>query len=66
MTVTQGGATAATGLSPREVEIVDMLAMGRSIEGIAATLGLSPSTVSTHIRQKAMPELEYQSWARTL
>ena len=37
-------------LSPREREILDMLADGQTGQGIAETLYLSPETVRTHVR----------------
>jgi DNA-binding NarL/FixJ family response regulator len=38
------------GLTPREREILGLMAEGRSNHGIARTLWLSPKTVETHIR----------------
>jgi DNA-binding NarL/FixJ family response regulator len=43
-------AGAARGLSPRELEVTQLLALGLSGEQIAARLYLSPATVRTHIR----------------
>ena len=37
------------GLSPREVEILDALALGESNKEMARRLGISPNTVKTHI-----------------
>jgi len=37
------------GLSPRECEILDSLAMGESNKEMARRLGISPNTVKTHI-----------------
>lgn len=37
------------GLSPRECEILDLLASGRSNKELARALGISPNTVKTHI-----------------
>jgi DNA-binding NarL/FixJ family response regulator len=37
-------------LSPRELEVVALMAEGRSNQGICQTLWLSPKTVETHIR----------------
>lgn len=46
-----GGATpAAMRLTPREREIVQQVALGRSTPQIAADLGLSPATVRSHVR----------------
>lgn len=38
------------GLTPREVEIVELVALGRSTPQIAAHLSLSPATVRSHVR----------------
>lgn len=38
------------GLTPREVEIVEKVALGRSTPQIAADLNLSPATVRSHVR----------------
>lgn len=40
-----------TGLSPRECEIVRLVANDRSNKQISATLGISVWTVSTHLRR---------------
>lgn len=48
-------AGAADGLSPREFEVLRLLAQGRSVRDIAQTLGLNPKTVANHqsaIKQK--------------
>jgi DNA-binding CsgD family transcriptional regulator len=37
------------GLSPRECEILALLASGQSIKEMARTLGISPNTVKTHV-----------------
>ena len=37
------------GLSPRECEILEMLASGQSNKELARTLAISPNTVKTHI-----------------
>jgi len=39
----------ALGLSPRECEILALLASGRSNKQLARTLGISPNTVKTHL-----------------
>jgi DNA-binding NarL/FixJ family response regulator len=44
-------------LSPREREVLDLLAQGLTGESVAARLGLSPETVRTHVRN-AMDKLE--------
>jgi DNA-binding NarL/FixJ family response regulator len=38
------------GLSPREVEVLKLLAIGRSNKDIAKVLSISLSTVATHVR----------------
>ena len=42
-------AVASLGLSPRECEILALLASGQSIKEMARTLGISPNTVKTHV-----------------
>lgn len=42
-------AQAALGISPRELEILQEIAAGRSNKEIAARLDVSPNTVKTHI-----------------
>jgi DNA-binding CsgD family transcriptional regulator len=37
------------GLSPRECEILELLASGQSNKELARTLGISPNTVKTHV-----------------
>ena len=37
------------GLTPRECEILELLASGRSNKELARTLGISPNTVKTHV-----------------
>ena len=39
------------GLSPREGQVLAQLASGRSAEGIAEVLGISPHTVRAHVRR---------------
>ena len=41
----------AQALSPREREVLDFIAQGRSIPAIAAELYLAPSTVKTHVQR---------------
>lgn len=41
---------AERGLSPRETQVLVRLASGRSAEGIAEVLGISPNTVRAHVR----------------
>jgi DNA-binding NarL/FixJ family response regulator len=57
----KAGAPAGGGrLSPREREIVQMLAEGRSNKEIAAGLGISVNTVETH-RAKVMQKMGFRS-----
>jgi DNA-binding CsgD family transcriptional regulator len=42
-------AVRSLGLSPREVEILEVLAAGDSNKEIARRLGISPNTVKTHV-----------------
>ena len=42
-------AVRALGLSPREVEILEALALGESNKELARRLGISPNTVKTHV-----------------
>jgi DNA-binding CsgD family transcriptional regulator len=42
-------AIATLGLTPRECEILDLLASGQSNKELARTLGVSPNTVKTHL-----------------
>lgn len=52
-------AIAALGLSPRECEILDLLASGQSNKEMARTLKISPNTVKTHIA-RVYEKLEVQ------
>ena len=45
------GAAAGSGLTPRQREVLALLAEGASTTQIAATLGLAEETVRNHIRQ---------------
>lgn len=47
------------GLSPRECEILDRLAAGRSNKEMARDLGISPNTVKTHLA-RVYEKLEVQ------
>ena len=42
-------AVRSIGLTPRECEILELLASGRSNKELARTLGISPNTVKTHV-----------------
>jgi DNA-binding CsgD family transcriptional regulator len=44
------GLSQGKGLTPRELEIVERVALGRSTPQIAADLNLSPATVRSHVR----------------
>ena len=47
------------GLSPRECEILELLAAGQSNKEMARTLGISPNTVKTHVA-RVYEKLEVQ------
>jgi DNA-binding NarL/FixJ family response regulator len=51
-----GPALAQTQLTPREVEVLQLIAEGRTMQEIATTLGISPKTVETH-RYRLMDRL---------
>ncbi len=44
-------ARASLGISPRELDVLNELAAGRSNKEIAARLNVSPNTVKTHVAQ---------------
>lgn len=58
------------GLSPRECEVLELLASGQSIKEMARSLGISPNTVKTHVARvyeklevrKRVPALEKARW----
>ena len=52
-------AIASLGLSPRECEILGLLASGESLKEMARTLGISPNTVKTHVA-RVYEKLEVQ------
>ena len=52
-------AARALGLSPRELEIIEALALGESNKEMARRLGISPNTVKTHIA-RVYEKLEVQ------
>ncbi len=54
------GASAGSRLSPREREIVQMLAEGQSNKEIALSLGISVNTVETH-RSNVMQKMGFRS-----
>jgi DNA-binding CsgD family transcriptional regulator len=63
-------AIAALGLSPRECEILALLASGQSNKEMARALGISPNTVKSHVArifeklevQKRIQALEKARW----
>jgi DNA-binding CsgD family transcriptional regulator len=63
-------AAASLGLTPRECEILELLASGQSNKELARTLGISPNTVKTHIArlfeklevQKRVQAIEKARW----
>lgn len=42
-------AVASLGLTPRECQVLDLLASGRTNDELARTLGVSPNTIKTHL-----------------
>ena len=52
-------AVAALGLTARELEILDLLATGKSMKELARELGVSPNTVKTHVT-KVYQKLDVQ------
>ncbi|MBS0479157.1 MAG: response regulator transcription factor [Proteobacteria bacterium] len=42
-------AVESLGLTPRECQVLDLLASGRTNEELARTLGVSPHTIKTHL-----------------
>jgi len=57
------GARAATSLTPRELEIVSYVAMGRRAWEVAEELVIAPTTVETHLRN-AMAKVGARSQAQ--
>lgn len=63
-------AIASLGLSPRECEILGLLASGQSNKEMARALGISPNTIKTHVAsvyekldvQKRMQAVEKARW----
>jgi DNA-binding CsgD family transcriptional regulator len=47
--VRNDAAAASLGLTPRECEILELLASGKSMKELARDLGVSPNTVKTHV-----------------
>ena len=41
---------ASLGLSPREVQVAELLCESRSVSYISQVLGMAPSTTKTHVR----------------
>ena len=58
-------ALAALGISPRECEVLDLLAEGASNKVIARRLAISPNTVKTHVA-RLFEKLEVQSRTQAL
>lgn len=52
-------------LTPREIEVVRLLAQGKSNKEVAATLGLSQRTVESH-RTRIMQKLELDSFSELI
>jgi DNA-binding NarL/FixJ family response regulator len=63
LTTLAGGATSGAGpLTPRQREVVSLIAEGRTMKEVAAALGLSPRTVETH-KYQVMAALGLQTTA---
>ena len=68
--VRNDAAIRSLGLSPRECEILGLLASGASNKELARTLGISPNTVKTHLArlyeklevQKRVQAIEKARW----
>lgn len=58
-------AIASLGLSPRECEILALLASGQSNKEMARTLGISPNTVKTHLA-RVFEKLEVANRVRAI
>jgi DNA-binding CsgD family transcriptional regulator len=56
---------ALAGLTPREMEVLALLAAGRSSKEIARRLVISPRTVSTHV-QHILAKLDVSNRARAI
>ena len=57
-----GGTPGAGTLTPRQREVVSLIAEGRTMKEVAAALGLSPRTVETH-KYQVMQALGFQTTA---
>jgi len=57
-----GGTSAAGALTPRQREVVSLIAAGRTMKEVASALGLSPRTVETH-KYQIMATLGLQTTA---
>ena len=63
LTTLAGGGTSGSGpLTPRQREVVSLIAEGRTMKEVAAALGLSPRTVETH-KYQVMAALGLQTTA---
>ena len=45
----RGALSRRSALTPRECQVLDLLASGRTNDELAKTLGVSPNTVKTHL-----------------
>ena len=61
-TLADGGTPGAGTLTPRQREVVSLIAEGRTMKEVAAALGLSPRTVETH-KYQVMQALGLQTTA---
>jgi DNA-binding NarL/FixJ family response regulator len=60
-----GGSPAAGALTPRQREVVSLIAEGRTMKEVAAALALSPRTVETH-KYQSMQALGFQTTAELI
>jgi FixJ family two-component response regulator len=60
-------------LTPRQMEVAELVARGRSYKAVAARLGISPLTVRDHVQEAALriplpgpPKMRVVLWFLTL
>jgi DNA-binding NarL/FixJ family response regulator len=64
-TLADRGTSSAGVLTPRQREVVSLLAAGRTMKEVASALGLSPRTVETH-KYQIMAALELKTTAELI
>ncbi len=64
-TLADRGTSSAGALTPRQREVVSLLAAGRTMKEVASVLGLSPRTVETH-KYQIMAALELKTTAELI